>query len=80
LNLAVTGHIRIVGDSAVAVFTRLLDGVELSLVAAVRRQVRRIRDVPQVRARWIDRLHAEADMAIDPRLSVGEGIELARRF
>lgn len=32
LNLAVTGHIRIVGDSAVAVFTRLLDGVEPSLV------------------------------------------------
>ena len=37
--------------------------------------------MPQVRARWIGhRLHAEADIAIDPRLSVGEGIELARRF
>jgi metal-dependent HD superfamily phosphatase/phosphodiesterase len=35
LNLAVTGHIRIVGDSAVAVFTRLLDGVEPSLVDEV---------------------------------------------
>ena len=61
-------------------FTQLLDGVEPSLVAEVRRQVRRIRDVPQVRVRWLDRLHAEADMAIDPRLSVGEGIELTRRF
>ena len=36
---------------------------------------------PQVRARWIGyRLYAEADIAIDPRLSVGEGLELARRF
>jgi hypothetical protein len=58
----------------VAVFIRLLDGVKTSLVGEVRRQVRGIRDVPQVRARWIDRLHAEADIAIDPRLSVGEGI------
>ena len=38
-------------------------------------------DLPQVPARWIGhRLYAEADIAIDPRLSVGEGIELARRF
>jgi hypothetical protein len=48
----------------VEVFTRLLDGVEPSLVDEVRRQVRGIRDVPQV----------QADIAIDPRLSVGEGI------
>lgn len=37
--------------------------------------------LPQVRARWIGhRLYADADVAIDPRLSVGEEIELARRF
>ena len=36
---------------------------------------------PQVRARWIGyRLYAEADSATDARLSVGEGIELARCF
>jgi divalent metal cation (Fe/Co/Zn/Cd) transporter len=37
--------------------------------------------LPQVRTRWIGhRLYAQADSAIDARLSVGEGIELARRF
>ena len=37
--------------------------------------------MPRVRARWVGhRLYAEADIAIDPRRSVGEGIELARRF
>jgi len=45
------------------------------------RQVRGIRDVRQVRARWIGhRLHAEADIAIDPSFSLGEGIGLALRF
>lgn len=34
-----------------------------------------------VRARWIGhRLHAEADIGIDASPSVGEGLELARRF
>jgi len=85
IGLAITALILgIGGDSAIAVFTRMLDGVEPSLVDEIRRsgrQVRGVRDVPQVRARWIGhRLHAEADIAIDPRLSVGEGIELARRF
>jgi len=62
----------------------MLDGVEPSLVDEIRRsgrQVRGTRDLPQARARWIGhRLYAEADIAIDPRRSVGEGIELARRF
>jgi len=85
IGLAITALILgIVRDSAVAIFTRMLDGVEPGLVEEVRRsgrQVRGIHDVPQVRARWIGhRLYAEADIAVDPRLSVGEGIELARRF
>jgi cation diffusion facilitator family transporter len=85
IGLAITALILgIVGQSAVAVFTRMLDGIEPSLVDEIRRsarQLRGIRDVRQVRARWIGhRLHAEADIAIDPRLSVGEGIELAARF
>jgi divalent metal cation (Fe/Co/Zn/Cd) transporter len=34
-----------------------------------------------VRARWVGhRLQAEADIAVDPVLSVGEGIEIADRF
>jgi divalent metal cation (Fe/Co/Zn/Cd) transporter len=62
----------------------MLDGVEPRLVDEIRRagrQVRGIRDVRQVRARWIGHhLHAEADIAIDPSLSLDEGIGLARRF
>src|SRR5262245_28362035 len=85
IGLAITALILgIVRQSAVAVFTRMLDGIEPGLVDEIRRsgrRVRGIRDVRQVRARWIGhRLYAEADIAIDPRLSVGEGIELARRF
>jgi len=76
--------IGIAGESAFAVFTRMLDGVEPRLVDEIRRagkQVRGIRDVRQVRARWIGHhLHAEADIAIDSSLSLGEGIGLARRF
>jgi divalent metal cation (Fe/Co/Zn/Cd) transporter len=70
IGLAITALILgIVGESAVAVFTRMLDGVEPSLVDQIRRsgaQVQGIRDLPQVRARWIGhRLYAEADIAID---------------
>ena len=85
IGLAITALIiGIVGESVLAVFTRMLDGVEPGLVDEIRhagRQVQGIRDVRQVRARWIGhRLHAEAYIAIDPSLSVGEGIGLARRF
>ena len=85
IGLAITALLLgIVGESGVEVFARMLDGVEPKLVDEIRRsgrQVRGVRDVPRVRARWIGhRLHAEADIAIDARLSVGEGIEVARRF
>jgi divalent metal cation (Fe/Co/Zn/Cd) transporter len=85
IGLAITDLILgMVGESAVAFFTRMLDGVEPSLVHEIRRsgrQVRGILGLPQLRARWIGhRLYAEADIAIESRLSVGEGIELARRF
>ena len=66
------------------VFTRLLDGVEPGLVAEIRttgQRMQGIRDVFHVRARWIGhRLHAEADIAVDPVLSVSEGVEIADRF
>ena len=85
IGLAITALIiGIAGESAVAVFTRMLDGVEPRLVDEIRRagrQVRGIRDVREVRARWIGHgLHAEADIAIDPSLSLDQGIGLARRF
>jgi cation diffusion facilitator family transporter len=81
ISIAIFGIVR---ESAVTVFTRLLDGVEPGLIAEIRQRGRRmqgIRDVFHVRARWVGhRLHAEADIAVDPVLSVGEGIEIADRF
>ena len=81
ISIAIFG---IVHESAVTVFTRLLDGVEPGLIVDIRRRGQRmagIRDVFHVRARWVGhRLHAEADIAVDPVLSVGEGIEIADRF
>ena len=81
ISIAILG---IAWKSAVTVFTRLLDGIDPALAAEMRhagRHVRGVREVLQVRARWVGhRLHAEADIAIDPALSVGEGIELADEF
>jgi cation diffusion facilitator family transporter len=76
--------LAIVWHSARSVFTRLLDGIDPDFVTAVRHageHVPGIREVPGVRARWLGhRMRAEADIAIDPTLSVREGIELADQF
>ena len=81
ISVAIFGIVR---ESAMTVFTRLLDGVEPGLTADIRGRGQRmpgIRDVFHVRARWIGhRLHAEADIAVDPMLSVSEGVEIADRF
>ncbi len=81
ISIAIFGIVR---ESAVTIFTRLLDGVEPELIAEIRgtgQRMKGIRDVFHVRARWIGhRLHAEADIAVDPVLSVGDGVELADRF
>ena len=81
ISIAIFGIVR---EASMTVFTRLLDGVEPGLVAEIRRTGQRmqgIRDVFHVRARWIGhRLNAEADIAVDPVLSVGEGVEIANRF
>lgn len=74
----------IVWQSASAVFTRMLDGVEPDLVATMRdagEQVAGIRGVLDPRARWLGhRLHGEADIAVDAALSVHECVEIAGRF
>ena len=85
IGLAIAAMILgIVQESAVTVFTRLLDGVEPNLVAAMHHageHVDGIREISHTRARWVGhRLHAETDIAIDPALSVREGTELADRF
>jgi cation diffusion facilitator family transporter len=74
----------IVWESGTTVFTRLLDGVEPAVIAEMRHagdHVPGIHHVFHTRARWVGhRLHAQADIAIDPALSVREGVEIADRF
>ncbi|MGH2398305.1 MAG: cation diffusion facilitator family transporter [bacterium] len=74
--------LRIVWQSARAVFTRMLDGVEPEVIDEIHhaaRHVAGVREVAEVRARWIGhRLHAEVNIAIDPGLSVAEGHAIAK--
>lgn len=73
--------LRIVWESGSAVFTRLLDGVDPEVIEEIGRTVRQVpevRDVGDVRARWIGhRLHAEVNLAVSPLLSVADGHELS---
>jgi cation diffusion facilitator family transporter len=71
----------IVWDSAKAVFTRILDGVDPQVLEEIRHaagHVTGVREVTEVRARWIGhRLTAEVNIALDPELSVREGHRIA---
>jgi cation diffusion facilitator family transporter len=72
----------IVWQSGKAVFTRLLDGVQPEVIEEIRLaagEVEGVEEVSEVRARWLGhRLHAEVNVAVDPRLSVAEGHAVAR--
>lgn len=72
----------IVWQSGKSVFTRLLDGVEPGVIEEIEHtasHVPRVREVGEVRARWLGhRLHAEVNVAVDPKLSVEEGHAVAR--
>jgi cation diffusion facilitator family transporter len=74
----------IVWQSGSTVFVRLIDGVEPELVATMRaagEQVAGVRSILGLRARWLGhRLHGEADIAVDPALSVHDCVEIAERF
>jgi cation diffusion facilitator family transporter len=73
--------LRIVWDSAKAVFTRLLDGVDPGVIEEIRhaaRDVRGVEDVSEVRVRWLGhRLHAELNVAVAPKLTIEGGHEIA---
>ena len=75
--------LRIVWESAAAVFTRVLDGVDPEVVDKIRSEAARVegvRDVSEVRVRWLGhRLHAELNVAVDQTLTVEEGHEIAMR-
>jgi cation diffusion facilitator family transporter len=73
---------QIVWQSAKAVFTRALDGVDPKIIDELMHaatHVRGVEKVTDVRARWLGhRLHAEMNVAVAPQLSVEEGHALAK--
>ena len=72
----------IVWQSGKAVFTRLLDGVDPTLIDEICNaagHVEGVQDVAEVRARWLGhRLRAEVNVVVDPDLPVAEGHAVAR--
>jgi len=72
---------QIVWQSSKAVFARMLDGVDPQVVDQVEdaaRQVARVQEVTDVRARWLGhRLHADLSVAVASALSVAEGHAVA---
>lgn len=83
VGLLITAAIlRIVWQSGKTVFTRLLDGVDPTVLDEVRRVARGtpdVAEVTEVRARWHGhRLQAELNLAVDPALSVERGHHVAR--
>ena len=73
--------VRIVWQSGRVVFARLIDGVDPEVINEIEgtvRQTPEVRDLGEVRVRWVGhRLHAEVNLAVDPRLSVAEGHAVA---
>ena len=74
----------IVWQSAKAVFTRMLDGIEPSIPAEIRHTAEHVPGIQQigdVRARWIGhQLHAEVDVLASATLTVAEAEEVILRF
>ena len=75
--------LRIVWESAAAVFTRILDGVDPDVPDKIREQAKQtegVKDVSEVRVRWLGhRMHAELNVAVGQGLSVEEGHDIAKR-
>jgi cation diffusion facilitator family transporter len=83
VGLLITAAIlMIVWQSGKMVFTRLLDGVDPTLIGEIRNaagHVEGVQDVAEVRARWLGhRLRAEVNVAVVHDLSVDEGHAIAR--
>jgi cation diffusion facilitator family transporter len=73
--------LRIVWESSVAVFTRILDGVEPDVPQKIKkaaRQTEGVDDVSEVRVRWLGhRMHAELNVTVGKGLTVEEGHDIA---
>jgi cation diffusion facilitator family transporter len=81
ITLAIFG---IVWQSARAVFTRMLDGVEPEVLDEIEHTAGHVPGIVRVReakARWLGhRLRAEVDIEVDPALPVGEADTLVAAF
>lgn len=82
VGLGITAAISlIVWRSAGEVLLRTLDGIEPGIIEAIEssaRSVAGVRDVTQVRARWIGhRRHAEVNITVEPSMSVSDAHHLA---
>jgi len=73
----------IVWQSARAVFTRLLDGVDEEVITELRHGIEHVPGIigsRNLRARWMGhRLHAEAEVIVAPDISIAQGIVLKRQ-
>jgi cation diffusion facilitator family transporter len=85
IGLFITAMIfGIVWQSAKAVFTRLLDGVDPHVMAELHHAAEHVPGIAGIdgaRARWLGhRLHAEAEIVVDPGLPVREAAMLAEKL
>jgi cation diffusion facilitator family transporter len=73
--------VRIVWESSATIFTRLLDGVDPTVIEDITHAVQHtpeVQEVSQVRVRWVGhRLHAELNIAVSAHLSVAQGHAIA---
>jgi cation diffusion facilitator family transporter len=73
--------LRLVWESGAAIFTRLLDGVDPTVLEEVRHAVQHtaeVHEVTQVRVRWVGHwLHAELNIAVSPHLTIAQGHAIA---
>jgi cation diffusion facilitator family transporter len=73
--------LRVVWESGKSIFSRMLDGVDPTVIEEIRHAVNHangVETLSEVRVRWLGhRLHAELNIAVNSNLSVEEGHEIA---
>jgi cation diffusion facilitator family transporter len=78
ITIAIFG---IVIQSGKAIFTRALDGTDPKIIQEIRHiaeHVPEVKKIAEVRARWLGhRLHVEANIAVDPTMSVRDAHRVA---
>jgi cation diffusion facilitator family transporter len=82
VGLLITAAIfGIVLQSGKSIFFRMLDGAESGVIDELRHaaeHVPQVKEVTEVRARWLGhRLHAELNIAVDPRLTIAQAHAVA---